>query len=227
MMIEYGATSNFVVAYDSSFTGAAGQPNGPALAQGVLDYCEYDLVRLSMLFGNILPPPASLPIQINLVPGAGGASNNSVNVINCFCDLNTQPVGLPALVVAEEAEIFMTLQAKGWINNWSNGEALSRVSAQILYPSRSWLFSTGNAWLNGDPSSTTPARSDWVDNVEHTDQDIVSVGCGSLFLNYLAYQLNFTWPDIIGAGAPTTNTLAETAEILGLTNPWLNFSNLI
>jgi hypothetical protein len=220
MMIQYGATTNFVVSYDSSFTGAPGQPNGPVLAQSVLDYCEYDLVRLSMLFGNILPPAASLPIQINLVPGAGGANNNLVNIINCNCNPNTDPVGLPGLVVAEEAEIFMSLQAKGWIAYWSNGEALSRVCGQILYPSRAWLFSTGQSWLNA-------VRPDWVDNVEQTDQDFVSTGCGSLFLNYLAYQLNFSWPDIIGAGAPTTNTLAETAQILGVTNVWLNFFNLI
>ncbi len=184
MMIQYGSTTNFVVSYDSSFSGA-GQPNGPALAQGVLDYCEYDLTRLSMLFGNILPPASSLPIQINLVPGSGGANNNNVNVINCLCPLNTEPLGLPALVVAEEAEIFMTLQAKGWISYWSNGEALSRVSAQILYPSRAYLFSTGYYWLNGFASSPNLARSDWVDNVYHSDQDLVSVGCGSLFLNYL------------------------------------------
>ncbi len=227
MMIQYGATANFVVSYDSSFTGAAGVPNGPALAQGVIDYCEYDLVRTSMLFGNILPPAASLPININLVPGPGGANNNGTNVINCFCNVNTDPLGLPGLIVAEEAEIFMNLQGKGWIAGWSNGEALSRVCGQILYPRRSWLFSTGNSWLNGLASSPNAARSNWVDHVYPSDQDVVSVGCGSLFLNYLAYQLNFSWPAIIAAGAPTTNTLAETAQTLGVSNAWLNFSNLI
>jgi len=89
----------------------------------------------------------------------------------------------------------------------------------------------GNSWLNGDPTSTAcgspnPARSDWVDKVCHSDQDDVSVGCGTLFLNYLAYQLNLRWPDIIAAGAPTTNTLAETAGILKVTDPWLDFFNL-
>jgi hypothetical protein len=220
MMIEYGSTTNFVVNYDSSFTGGPGEPNGPALAQTVLDYCEYDLVRLSMLFGIMLPP-ANLPITINLVPGAGGASNDGVNVINLYCNVNTDPQAPPGIVVAEEAEIFMDAQGKGWIADWSNGEALSRVCGQILYPSRAWLFSTGNSWLNA------AGRPDWVDQVEHTDQDYVSVGCGSLFLNYLAYQLNYTWPAIIGAGAPTTNTLAETATILGVANPWTNFFNLI
>src|SRR5579859_6828973 len=117
MMVQYQSTANFSISYDSSFTGG-GQPDGPALAQGVVDYCEYDLQRLSLLFGNILPPAASLPIQINLVPGGGGASNNLSNLITCFCNLNTQPTGLPALVVAELAEIFMNLQARGWIAYW-------------------------------------------------------------------------------------------------------------
>ena len=224
MQVAYANTTNFSVSYDSTFTGGS-NPNGPVLAQGVVDYCEYDLARLSLLFGGILP--ASLPIQIQLVPGSGGAANNGSNTIWCYCDTSTDPLGLPSLVVAEEAEIFMVTQGKGWIPGYSNGEALSRVSAQILYPNRAWLWSTGNSWLNGDPSSPNPARSDFVDSVWPTDQDYVSIGCGSLFLNYLAYQLNYQWPAIIAAGAPTTNTLAETATILGVSNAWINFSSLM
>jgi hypothetical protein len=56
MLTQYGNTTNFVVSYDSSFTGG-GQPNGPVLAQGVLDYCEYDLMCLSRLFGGVLATP--------------------------------------------------------------------------------------------------------------------------------------------------------------------------
>ncbi len=220
-MIVYGQTTNFVVSYDNSLNGQGGQPDGPALAQAVLDYCEYDLVRLSMLFGNIMPPAASLPFQINLVPGGGGGWNNGVNLITLNIYGGSSVDGLPSVVVAELAEIFMNIQAKGWIENWSNGEALSRVAAQILYPSRSWLWSTGSAWLNVNP------RPDWVDAVEHTDQDILSYGCGSLFLNYLAYQLNYRWPDIVGAGATNTNTLNETATSLGLQNAFNDFSSLL
>lgn len=224
MQVAYANTTNFSVSYGSTFTGGS-NPNGLALAQGVVDYCEYDLARLSLLFGGILP--ASLPIQIQLVPGSGGADNNGSNTIWCYCDTSTDPLGLPSLVVAEEAEIFMVTQGKGWIPGYSNGEALSRVCAQILYPDRAWLWSTGNSWLNGDPSSPNPARSDFVDSVWPTDQDYVSIGCGSLFLNYLAYQLNYQWPAIIAAGAPTTNTLAETATVLGVSNAWINFSSLM
>jgi len=220
MMTNYGSSANFVVNYDSSFTGGPGQPNGPALAQTVLDYCEYDLVRLSMLFGMTLPA-ANLPITVNLVPGAGGANNNLVNLINLFCSTATDPQGPPGVVVAELSEIFMTAQNKGWVAAWSNGEALSRVCGGILYPNRAWLFSTGQQWLNA------AGRPNWVDNVEHTDQGYVSMGCGALFLNYLANQLNYEWPAIIGAGAPTTKALAETAAILGVANAWTNFSTLI
>ena len=98
MMIQYGQTANFVVLYDDSLNGQGGQPDGAVLSQGVLDYCEYDLVRLSMLFGNIMSLAVSLPIQINLVPGAGGAFNNLVNVINCYVSVNTSAQGLPALL---------------------------------------------------------------------------------------------------------------------------------
>ena len=46
-------------------------------------------MRLSMLFGGILPLPANLPIRINLVPGAGGGNNNGANTININCNLNS------------------------------------------------------------------------------------------------------------------------------------------
>ena len=225
-MIVYGSTTNFVISYDSSLTGGS-VANGPVLSQAALDYCEYDLARLSRLFGEILPAASSLPIQVNLVPGGGGGSNNLLNYIAVNCSVNTEPMGVVGVAVAELAEIFMALQNKGWIAYHSNGEALSRVCGGLLYPNRAWLFQTGNDWLNGFAGSPNAARSNWVDNVYPSDQDFVSIGCGTLFLNYLAAQLNYRWTDIIAAGAPTTKTLAETAQILGVANPWTDFSNLI
>ena len=228
MMINAGQTANFVVWYDDSLTNSNPPNTGPALAQAVLDYCEYDLARLSLLFGGILPSAASLPITVNLVPGTGGAWNNGVNAITCNISSGSSVQGINSLVVAEEAEILMNVQANGWSPGWSNGEALSRVSAQLLYPNRAWLFATGRWWLNSNlPPGPPPPRPDWVDQVEHTDQDDVSVGCGTLFLNYLAYQLNLRWPDIIAAGAPTTNTLAETATKLNVQNAYQSFYALL
>lgn len=48
-----------------------------------------------------------------------------------------------------------------------------------------------------------------------------------MFLNWLADQLGHRWPAIVQAGAPVTNTLAETAQLLGLASPWQEFSSLI
>jgi hypothetical protein len=212
MMIIRGQTTHFVVSYDSALN------NGIALADAVLANCEQDFATLSSLFGGITPTAASLPFQINLVPGAGGASHPGClsTVITCLAS-NSDTAGIPSLVVAEEAEVFMATQALGFDCAASNGEALSRVAAQVLYPKLRDRWSTGNSWLNS-------TRPDWVSNTEPTDQDFVSIGCGSLFLNYLAYQLNFSWRDIIAAAAPT---LAGTAANLGVANPFADFAALL
>jgi hypothetical protein len=111
----------------------------------------------------------------------------------------------------------MATQAKGFNCAASNGEALSRVIPTVLYPALLPLFSTGNAWMNS-------SRPDWVTNTDPTDQDAVSVGCGTLFLNYLVHQLGYSWKQVIGAAAPT---LAQTAAKLGVTNAFADFSSLL
>jgi hypothetical protein len=117
-------------------------------------------------------------------------------------------------------EVFEATQGNGVNCGFSNGESFSRVLPTALNPAwRPW-FSTGNSWLN----STSPSRPDWVTNAEETDQDYVSIGCGALFLNYLAYQLNFSWPDIVNAGAPT---LGQTAANLGVQNAFNGFAALL
>ena len=67
------------------------------------------------------------------------------------------------------------------------GQTAHFVLPTVLYPAERAAFSTGNNWLN----STSPSRPGWVTNTEPANQDVVSIGCGSLFLNYLACQLNF------------------------------------
>ena len=168
-------------------------PNGPALAQTVLGLLQ---VRPGPPRHVVWDDAAGgrPPITVNLVPGGGGGSNNGVNVINLNCyagtDADTARSGGGRASRDLDGGSGQRLDRKS-----SNGEALSRVCGQILYPNRAWLFSTGQDWLNA------AGRPDWVNNVEHTDQDFVYTGCGALFLNYLAYQLNYEWPAIIGAGA--------------------------
>ena len=216
MMIIAGQTAHFVVSYDDSLS------NGAALAQAILGRCEQDLSALGTLYGGIMPAASSLPFQVSLVPGGGGASHPgcAATAITCYIGAGTILQNLPGLVDAEIVEVFEATQGKGVNCGFSNGEAFSRVLPTVLNPAWRPGFSTGNSWLN----STNPSRPDWVTNTEQTDQDFVSIGCGSLFLNYLAYQLNFSWPDIVGAGAPT---LGETAANLGLQNAFGDFAALL
>lgn len=199
---ERGHTTNFVVSYDDTLT------NGPALADAVLAHCERDLAAMSSLFGGLMPAPASLPFHINLVPGSGGASHPGclATTITCFVTPTSDTQGTPAVVDAEVAEVLMATQGRGFDCAASNGEALSRVLPTVLYPNLRNRFSNGNDWLNH-------GRPDWVSRTEQTDQNFVSIGCGSLFLFYLADQLNYSWREIIAAAAPT---LAETAANLGV-----------
>jgi hypothetical protein len=216
MMIVAGQTPHYVVSYDDSLS------NGAALANAILAQCEQDLSALSALYGGIMPPAASLPFQVSLVPGGGGASHPgcSATAITCYIDAGSLVQGIPLLVDAEVVEVFEAAQGRGVNCGYSNGEAFSRVLPTVLYPNLRYLFSTGNSWLN----STNPSRPDWVTAAEPTDQDVVSIGCGSLFLNYLAYQLDFSWTDIVGAGAPT---LGQTAAALGLQNAFSDFAALL
>jgi hypothetical protein len=234
-MTTGGQSAHFTVSFDSSIVGP---PSGAALAQPIVDYCEYDYARLSLLFGAIGLPAQNLPISVQLVPSTtlGGASNNGAGAIQsstpptitCYINPNfglpPGNTGLEPLMVAELAEIFMALQGNGWDPGWSAGEGLSRVSAQLLYPPVAWTFAVGSEWYN---PNTYNNLVDWVDNVEHTDQDGASYGCSSLFLNYLAYQLNYTWPAIIAAGTSTDTTLASKADALGVTNPYPAFLGLV
>jgi hypothetical protein len=234
MIVQLGQTPHFTVSYDDTLAANANHPSGQTLAQSVLDYCEYDYARLASLFGVTLKAQ-NLPIAVTIQAGNGSAFNDGVSAIaggfppaiTSTVTANTgylEPGLIEPNVVAELAEIFMAAQGAGWNPGWSDGEALSRVSGQILYPENAWLFQTGADWFNAT-THTNPV--DWVDNVEHTDQDFASIGCGSLFLNYLAYQLNFTWPAIYQAGAPSTAALAETAGILGASGGYAAFLSLL
>jgi len=68
----------------------------------------------------------------------------------------------------------------GWNCAASNGEGLSRVLANALYPNDT------PADFVAAPTRLSSARPDWVSNTENTDQDYTSIGCSVLFLNWLS-----------------------------------------
>jgi len=147
----------------------------------------------------------------------------AVGAVDLYSDADTSPSPdldhTRMLVVAEEVEVFSAAQGVGWDCGASNGEGLSRVLATEAYPAALDGFATAAAWLD------LPGRPDWVDKNDPTDSDAVANGCSVLFLNFLHYQLKFTWDAIVQAGAPT---LARTYQNLaGKNDGFEQFSALL
>ncbi|HSY47972.1 MAG TPA: hypothetical protein VLC46_04095 [Thermoanaerobaculia bacterium] len=210
MMIQAGQTTNFIVSYDDRLA------KGAAMANAVLAGCENDLAQMSALFGGILP--ATLPFQIELKHGAGSAGHATCLATTIsYPAKDASPQSVLSTVDAEVAEVLMATQNLGFNCSFSNGEALSRVVPTVLYPERTWAFSVGNDWLNSP-------RQDYVTVNDPTDQNPISIGCGTLFLNYLAHQLNLGWQAIITAAG---NTLGQTAANLGVPTAFADFSALL
>lgn len=214
--VQRGSTQNFVVSYEEGL-GA----NGQTFADAVLAVCERDYAQLQSIFGNISID--ALPFQIYLRLGDsshGGAYHYSCLATELYCFITPGEGSELAnmLVVAEEDEVFMGNQNVGWNCGYSNGEGLSRILSTELHPSALNGFASAASWLDSD-------RPDWVDNTEQTDTDYVSIGCATLFLNYLHYQLGKSWSDIVQAGG---STLAETySKLTGASDAFSSFSTLL
>jgi hypothetical protein len=185
-----GSTAHFDVYYDPGLGG-----NGQTIADGVLASCESEYGTLSSYFVGI--SPASFNILI--AAGIGGAYHSACSATDLYCDASGVDVDhTRMLVVAEEVEVFSALQRLGWDCGASNGEGLSRVLAGTdLYPGSLDGFHSASTWLD------TPGRPDYVNTTDPTDRDYVSTGCAVLFLNYLRYQLGYSWHAIVEAGGST------------------------
>jgi hypothetical protein len=200
-------TRNFTIFYNDV-------PDGIFRAQALAQTCEYDLTRLEQFF-RIPYQPDGLNrggTRIYIIsPPTGGASNKGWAGLlgSSQMDINgdfapaAQTLQTPIirselvrmLFVAEMAEIFMDIAPGGWDRGGSHGEALSIILATELHP-QGYYGGISNAprvnpWLRASP------RPDWVSSNEDTDTDMLSYGCGILFINYLRHQLGFDLSDII------------------------------
>ena len=189
-----GSTTHFSVSYAPSL-GASGL----TIANAILATCESDYNALRAWF-NVTP--SGLPFQIDVVPGSGGASHAGCAATGLSIQANSGPgVDLPflrSLVVAEEDEVFMGTSPRSWNCGYSNGEGLSRVLANTLYPgAEPSNFVSSPTWLNTNP------RPDFVNTTDPTDRNYTSIGCAVLFLYWMRYQLGFTWNQICQADGAT------------------------
>lgn len=185
-----GSTAHFSVYYDPVLGGA-----GVSLATGVLARCEADYAAMSAIFGGLQIGH----FNIILAPGIGGAYHANCGATDLYCDGETTEASDFAnfLVVAEEVEVFQANQNRGWNCGWSNGEGLSRTLATLQYPAQLNGFNSASTWLNA------AGRPDFVNQNEQTDRNYVSIGCSTLFLNYLRAQLGFSWGQILQTGGAT------------------------
>jgi hypothetical protein len=207
-----GTTANFNVYYDNSL-GA----NGVQLAEGVLLSCEAEFTRLQNWFG--LTPPG-LPFNIYIDPGAFGAYHASCTAVDlhlaAFSGTNVDLTRL--LNVAEADEVFMAAAPAGWNCGDSAGEGLSRVFATEMYPDQLDGFASARWWLDS-------ARTDFITTSDPTDRSYVSIGAATLFLNFLRYELCYSWAAIAHAtGAALAN---KYHSLTGATNAFTRFSNLM
>jgi len=103
----------------------------------------------------------------------------------------------------------------GWDCGASPGESLSRVLANDLYKGVEPAdFISSNVWLNLNP------RPNFVDQADPTDTN-----CSVLFLNWLRFELNHGWAEVVASGGAT---LADTYRGLTAENTgWSDFSAVI
>lgn len=187
--------SNFVVNVNSN------APNGPALAAAVFATADRDFITLQGFFGSpVFVWP--LPFQVTIQAGSNGGSHKGCSSTAIECDAfdGTDSDLVRFCLVAEVSEVLEHNQNRGWDCSASNGEALSRVFAAELYPleltTRQAHFETGPNWLGS-------SRPNWVDQTEGSDTNFVSIGCGTLFINWLRNQLGFSLGQVVQAGAQT------------------------
>jgi hypothetical protein len=215
--VTVGSTQNFTILYDPSL-GEMGSQLGAAVQATV----ERDLVIMQSWFQSV-SVAAYLPFNIYLVPGSDGAGHSLPDFGNIYVNAydGTDPDLQRMLVVAEVVEVFQHAQGTGWNPGKSNGEALSRILAEELYPTKLYDhgFVTAPTWL------VNTHRPDWVSRSYNSDLDYDSIGCGTLFLSYLRYQLKFSWTQIAQAAG---GTLAQTYQTLtGSTDAFASFTAAI
>jgi hypothetical protein len=198
-------TRHFIVTY-------AGEDDADARAraQAIGGTCENDLTKLEGWFScNFDNSPYGIWVHVGPGKHLGGAVNtgydNDQSSVITIEGTYTPPKASPnttlrdemarMLFVAELAEILMGFSYGAWDRGNSMGEGLSILAAETLHPTGYYGTGSGpriKAWLQG-------SRPDYVTTSDETDTNNLSYGCAVLFLNYLRYQLGYSFDQIVAA----------------------------
>jgi hypothetical protein len=209
---------NVTLFYDPSL----GQP-GAELAREILTTVAKTYAECQTFF-NIPGQPIKVIIAAvnSATDGSGGAYHYGCNFssgADLYCDAAFgKPTLTSGLIVAELTECFMGLQNKGWDCGGSNGEALSRFLAQQTSGGPDGAlaeFATGSLWYRA-------GQPDWIDATDPTDQDMVSTGCGVVYL-YWMQSRGFTPAQITQAGCSDGTLRSNYAALTGRAGAWADF----
>jgi hypothetical protein len=210
------------VYYDPSL----GQP-GATLAQQVLAAVGGTYTTCQGFF-NVKGRPVNVIIAAlnGETDGSGGAYHNGCDFNSggdIYCDA---AFGDPALTIglfaAELTECFMGLQNRGWNCGASNGEALSRFLAEQTSNGPGVVLADYDSAQQWDAAG----RPDWIDATEPTDQDLVSVGCGVVYL-YWMLSKGYTAAQIVQAGCPDGTLSSNYAALTGAASAWTSFQTAL
>ena len=198
---------------------------GTNIANALLKTCEQDFDTLQQYFGGITP--ASMPFHLVVTSGKDGASHATCRATTLSIGAHSGPVGfMRSLVIAEEDEVFEASLGHGWNCGYSNGEGLSRVLANDIVPGVEPAgFVSSPVWLDQTPAAPGVYRQDWISKTDNTDTNYFSIGCSVLFLNWLRFQLHYSWTQIIAAGAPSLGGTYK--NLTGKNDAWAAFTTLI
>ncbi len=214
-----GSTAHFDVFYNNPFY---------QFASAVLATCEADYAQLTSWFGGA--PPGRFAVLVRGTPGGGGEhSSCDAEIINCSPGRSPSDLNWTRLVMVAEAEEVFAYFATGggfpfapWDCGFSKGEGLSIALAFVAYRDVE-LTDPGSGyatqWLNSQ-------RPNWVDDVHLTDTDPVANSCSVLFLNFLRYELKYSWQSIIAT--QQGGWLATTySQLTGFNDGFARFAQLM
>jgi Cdc6-like AAA superfamily ATPase len=217
-----GSTEHFNVYYESSLNSV-----GQKISKGILETIEKDYSIITDYFGGITLPLIPFNIIIaRLEPREKGtmpAYHYDCTGTDIYVDNgDIKKIELNRilfLTVSQVVEVFSATLDHNWDCITSKGEALSRVIASDLYSTENTGFTTAALWLD------SKNRLNFINKNIPAYEDLASIGCSVLFLNYLHSYRKFEWVKIIGAGG---STLAETyTNLTGEKEGFTEFNNIL
>jgi hypothetical protein len=226
-----GSSDNFLV------TVPADTPAARSAAQAVLDTAEDDLRILEDWFSYswanfskgiwVSVTDTGIPSAANRWFGTSQSPQIAVygaSIANAGGSAGVRDELARMLFVAELSEVLMRAAPTGWNPSNNAGEALSRVAAAELHPQGYYRprgtpnngpYATAWVQLNYrrrdiQDADSPGQRYDFITVSENSDSNVLSFGCGILFLYYLRYQLRFTWKQIASSwGAHLCETYGQ------------------